>query len=72
MSVEVAVTRDELVTAGAVDPASPRETEKYIIHRLKTAGIPVRGEAFFLGIEYGELIVRAEPDFAGWKFRWRR
>lgn len=50
--------------------ATPRETERYVLSRLRNAGVPVMGETFLVALERGELSVRREPDGA-YLYVWR-
>ena len=72
MAIEVVITKHELISAGTQDESSPRATEQYIIERLRKAGVPICGTTFFLGVEYGTLTMRVQPDFDNWKFTWRQ
>lgn len=73
-AVDLRITRSELMQAGRLADgtdghAPPAETQRYIIHRMKKAGIPVLGEIFFLDIEKGKLTV--EKSDGGWDIAWR-
>lgn len=48
---------------------NPVEEQKYIVTRLRNAGVPVVGAAMFLDIEHGKLEVQNRDG--GLLFRWR-
>lgn len=64
MSLCVYISFAERVAAG-----TPDEEQKYVIHRLRSAGVPVSGTTFFLGLERGRLQV--EPRDGGFLFRYK-
>ena len=61
---ELATIPTERVTHGAGKLATPRETERHILTRLRNAGIPVLGETFLVALDHGELTIRKDWDGA--------
>lgn len=73
--INLRISPTELMLAGrpadgADGHASPAETQRYVLHRMRRAGIPVHGELFFLDLERGELTLRRDSH-AGWDIAWR-
>lgn len=74
--IQVHITKHELVTIPGekVDQhdvlASPRATERYVLTRLRNAGIPVHGITFLVALEKGTLTMEKEWD-GSYRYTWR-
>jgi len=50
--------------------ATPRDTEEYILHRLRNAGMPIQGLSFLIALARGRLTIRRDMD-GGFIYEWR-
>lgn len=45
-----------------INTPTPREQERLMLARARSAGIPMMGETFLVALERGELRIRREAD----------